>query len=118
MEDEFDRLIADIVRQFFDKVRRALTVVINGLCYIAAAMLILLLAGYLFSIGHEMPALYVAAFLIAWIGLLLFISGLEKIASTEPVPSRESTSVLVDDQSTSNGRVQICLLYTSPSPRD
>jgi hypothetical protein len=66
-----------------------------------------LLAGYLFSIGDEMPALYVAAFLIAWIGLLLFISGREKIASTEPVRSRESTSVLVDDQSTSNGRVQV-----------
>jgi|SRR5450631_3716237 hypothetical protein len=91
MKDEFDRLIAEIVRQFFDKVRRALTVAcfINVLCYIAAAMLILLLAGYLLSIGDEMPALYVAAFLIAWIGLLLFISGREKIASTEPVRSRE-----------------------------
>jgi hypothetical protein len=92
VEDDFDRFIADIVRQFFHKVRRALAVAcfINGLFFIAAAMLVLLLACYFLSLGDDIPALYVAAFLVAWIGLALAISGLEKIASTEPAKSLEA----------------------------
>jgi hypothetical protein len=109
VEDEFDRFIADTVKQFFNKIRRWLAIArfLNSLFYMAAAAVVLLMAGYLVSISNDVPALYVAAFLVAWTGLRFSIAGLEEIASMEPAHSVETLPVLLDDQYLCEGIVRI-----------
>jgi hypothetical protein len=100
-----------LIDAFYNFVRMALAAarLLNAACYLIAATFLfgfaLVLVG---DLGDKVPAINVAAFLIAWLALALAIDGLEQLARSEPEKAVTADHrLLLDDRAIEDGTVSV-----------